>query len=383
MSVNRELLHNTLSIQSKSGQTKRMQKYLLRFAKKHGIQATVDQGNIYMVKGEANLYPCAVAHTDTVHKIIDNFAVVIHKGVYYGKDRDTGKQHGVGGDDKVGVALALQALIDFPVMKAAFFRDEEIGCVGSRQADMSFFKDVSLVAQADRRGNHDFADTIFGNDLVGRQFAYAVKPLLEQHGYKSVRGMLTDVYQLRENGLECPSFNMSAGYHDPHSDRETVNIEDVDAAWGLMSSIIDELGGEKWDHPYFPESEFALWWEDEENEADMDDEEGDFIDLDGFGSKERLSSRVGRDSEQGELRSIVQMHTHINGTDECPLCGSVSLLYDDTLGAFYCSTCLDFVGVPNIDDDDAELLGSLVNGRGEPLLPQQQMKLMLPMRVRS
>ena len=40
-------------------------------------------------------------------------------------------------------------------MKVAFFVSEEIGCVGSRNADMGFFEDARFVIEPDRRGYED------------------------------------------------------------------------------------------------------------------------------------------------------------------------------------------------------------------------------------
>lgn len=45
-------------------------------------------------------------------------------------------------------------------MKVAFFVSEEIGCVGSRNADMGFFEDARFVIEPDRRGYEDLITNI-------------------------------------------------------------------------------------------------------------------------------------------------------------------------------------------------------------------------------
>ena len=56
------------------------------------------------------------------------------------------------------------------VIKLAFFVDEEIGCVGSSNANMKFFDDVSFVLQADRQGYEDVAVDIYGIEMFGGEF---------------------------------------------------------------------------------------------------------------------------------------------------------------------------------------------------------------------
>ena len=99
--MDRQTLHNTLSIQSESYNTERMQRYIERFVRNWVPTAhlTNDDGNIYITKGDTDVFPCIIAHTDTVHDIIPDFVVNVRHGIYYGKDRKSGKQYGVGGDD--------------------------------------------------------------------------------------------------------------------------------------------------------------------------------------------------------------------------------------------------------------------------------------------
>lgn len=38
-------------------------------AQTENVEYQVENGNIYVIKGNADLYPCIVAHMDTVHDI--------------------------------------------------------------------------------------------------------------------------------------------------------------------------------------------------------------------------------------------------------------------------------------------------------------------------
>lgn len=259
--ISLELLHNVLSVQSKSGDHKRMNRFIRKFCRKHGFEFWEDNGNVYIVKGEADLYPCMIAHGDTVHSVIDNF-VVIHnreKGYFHGINKSKvipagtgGIQYahyanaGVGGDDKVGVAIVLHCLLTFPVMKAVIFRDEETGCQGSAVADMSFFDDCAFVGEVDRKGHDDFVNFIGGKRLFSQNFRDAVTPYLEAYKFRETTGLTTDVGQLRKNGLAIACFNMSAGYHAPHTPAEIVNIAHVQNCVGLVEDIVGNLSTEQW-----------------------------------------------------------------------------------------------------------------------------------------
>ena len=153
-------LTEILSVPSYSGDESRMIKYLIGVLDSKGYDYTVDhQGNIYVTKGSSEYYPCVVAHTDTVHDIHKDFKVFDNDNTLFAFSNDNHQQVGVGGDDNVGLWIGLEMLLDLDIIKCAFFHSEEVGCVGSSQADMSWFKDVGYVFQSDRRGNSDFVNS--------------------------------------------------------------------------------------------------------------------------------------------------------------------------------------------------------------------------------
>lgn len=231
-----------LNIQSVSGDTERMSEYIMDKAFELGCDVEYTDGNLYVTKGISpdDTYPCIVSHTDTVHDIIpdQDYMVVYDDNIAMAYDLRKMKPTGIGGDDKVGIYIALRMLEDLPYCKAAFFRDEEIGCVGSNVADMSFFNDVRFVLQCDRRGNSDFVYNILGVDLYNDKFYNDIAPIITKHGYSETMGGLTDVYQLAINGVGVAVANMSCGYFNPHSDDEMINLIDVDNCMSMVYEIM-------------------------------------------------------------------------------------------------------------------------------------------------
>lgn len=103
--LRKQLLIDTLSIQSSSGNEFDMIAYIKDFCFENVPNADVQikDNNIYITKGDSDVYPCIVSHTDTVHDIHNNFRVFDDNGCIFAFNSDTGTQVGVGGDDKVGI----------------------------------------------------------------------------------------------------------------------------------------------------------------------------------------------------------------------------------------------------------------------------------------
>ena len=254
--MDKNLLFRTLSVQTDSRKTKRMEGFIVKFVERLAaagmdIRYThTTSGNIYVTKGAGPIYPTIVAHTDTVHDIVpnDEYEVRSNGKIMWAHNPKLGTWTGIGGDDKVGVFIALSMLRDLPTAKAAFFVDEEIGCIGSSLAAMEFFVDRAFVLQCDRRGNDDFVDRIFGTDLYGPEFATAIKDTLARFGYTPTTGGLTDVVTLKEQGLDVACANMSCGYFSPHSRWETVGLLDVQRCYDLVQTLCENFGAVRWEH---------------------------------------------------------------------------------------------------------------------------------------
>lgn len=246
-------LKSVMAIQSSTYETQAMDDFIYEQYEKiikgneDNYSYVYDDGNTYITKGIADTYPCVIAHTDTVHDIQDNFVVFEDENLMFAMDMDFGLQVGIGGDDKVGIYVALEMLRECDIIKVAFFRDEEHGCLGSREADMRWFENVEFVLQCDRQGYKDFVAEIFGNILFDKKFSDAISDLLSRYGKKETRnGGMTDVYQLTENGLDVCVANLSCGYYRPHCDDEIIYKQEVFDTRDLVYEIIQELSGRKW-----------------------------------------------------------------------------------------------------------------------------------------
>lgn len=241
-----EELINLMSVQSTSGGEKRMQKFIKDYLKSIGnIEFWQDKGNIYAIKGVSKSYPCVVAHTDTVHSIIDDFRVLLSGDEMIAIDGKDCSRAGIGGDDKVGIFVALQAMKRLDVCKAAFFREEEIGCKGSAQANMDFFSDTEFVIQCDRQGMEGVVDSIYGIELYDSNFSKKINDILLKYNRKEIDGGLTDVYQLAENGLDVCCMNVCCGYYRPHTDDEFIVVSHVMSTINMVLEIIDRCKGER------------------------------------------------------------------------------------------------------------------------------------------
>lgn len=240
-------LKKVLSVQSESYNQFRTFAFVIRELKRLSIDFYVSDGCIYATKGDSENFPCIVSHLDTVHDIEKGFEVLESKGNFFAINSNM-EQVGVGGDDKVGIFICLSLLAVKENLKAVFFRDEEVGCVGSYSADMEFFKDCGYVLQCDRKGYGDFVTDISGCVLSSKDFKKDVKTTCKNYGFKFVNGGMTDVLALHENNIGVSVANISCGYYNPHTFNEYVNINDVLNTLSFVNDLIDTLGETKYKH---------------------------------------------------------------------------------------------------------------------------------------
>lgn len=242
-----QLFTDILETQSVSGDVGRMTSLVVSYAEMFGAKVEVKDGNVYVVKGNPTEhgYPCIVSHTDTVHDILpdEQYSVGYDRknGIIYAYDYTKRSFTGIGGDDKVGIYIALSAIRDFSSIKSVFFRDEEIGCVGSGLADMSFFSDCMYILQCDRKGNANFVNSISGIDISSKDFQDDVSDIIKKHGYEFHPGGVTDVGKLTANDVGISCANMSCGYHNPHTSEEIIDVKDVSDTKELVYEIIETL----------------------------------------------------------------------------------------------------------------------------------------------
>jgi putative aminopeptidase FrvX len=277
-----ERLKKILSIPSLYGREEKVRKYIADWATSRNIPHYTDKiGNIYLTKGESEFYPCMVAHMDTVHKIeyegIDiveetyvksktDYSSVcegqqVLRGYIKGKPHTNVNRTGCGGDDKAGIFLALEIMDKFDVMKCAFFVSEEIGCIGSKEADPDFFGNVAYTIQHDSPENDTISWYCSGYQLFSSEWAKPgvvideetgknkfegkIGDLLYDHGVRIfARHPFTDVSQLTKKfDFEC--INLPAAYYQYHTANECVLIDGIEIAYDLSVAIIERLGNEK------------------------------------------------------------------------------------------------------------------------------------------
>lgn len=104
---------------------------------------------------------------------------------------------------------------------------------------MQFFDDCRYVVQIDRKGNKDFITTAAGQELCGDGF-YEVTEAAK-YGYIKTVGAMTDIMQLKENGLNIAGCNLSCGYYNPHTDNENTNLADLQNCFNLCLHILDKV----------------------------------------------------------------------------------------------------------------------------------------------
>jgi len=237
-----ELLKQLYGIHSPSYGEKKMKKFIKGWCRYNIPEANVvaENGNLYITKGDAETYPCIVAHLDQVQdKHSDDFRCYVSDGKVYGFSVKEMRMEGLGADDKNGIWIALKCLLQYDVMKVAFFMGEEVGCVGSGKANMEFFEDCRWVVQCDRRDGGDLISMASCVDLCSQDFLDAIE--MDRFGYHEEHGLMTDVMELKEQGLKVSCVNMSCGYHRPHTDGEYTVISELMNCRRFVEWIVENV----------------------------------------------------------------------------------------------------------------------------------------------
>jgi hypothetical protein len=273
---NLELLKDLCELSSPTGDEQDVKDYILMWAEANAPQAIIETdtyGNIYFTKGKIENFPTFVAHMDDVHDRVKNKKIFIHQNVMYAMDGDTMEQVGTAGDDRVGVFMALTMLQYLDNVKAAFFVEEEVGCVGSAHCNLDFFDNSAYVIQSDRRGSKDFLCTASGTTLNSKAFQKILKSTITKYGLKIAHnGGLTDVVELRDAGVNVCMANVASGYYRPHEETEIILIDHVEKLVDFYFDMVEVLEGKRWESKAskktYSRRQFANWgktwdWDDE------------------------------------------------------------------------------------------------------------------------
>ena len=236
-----KLLKRLYETYSPSGKEMRMRSFIKKHVADNVPEAIVTEdnvGNIYITKGLETDYPCVVAHLDQVQKQRSkDFRAVETRDIIFGYSPANRRREGLGADDKNGIWIALRCLEKYEAIKDAFFVGEEVGCVGSGQADIQLFSDCRFIIEPDRRGYGDLIIQIGWEPICSKDFLNDMQA--ERFGYKPTDGLMTDVEALRENGVEVSCINLSCGYYEPHTNDEFTVKEDLMNCLFFVQYIIE------------------------------------------------------------------------------------------------------------------------------------------------
>ena len=238
--MNKELLFQLYSIHSESGREKKMRRFLRKKAFECGATSveTDSHGNLLIVKGESETYPCLAAHMDQVQdRHSKDFRCVQIGDDVIGWSPKSHEQQGLGADDKNGLFICLELLRKFDAIKVAFFVGEEVGCKGSSKVDLGFFKDCRFIVEPDRKGSSDLITSMFCGEVCSEDFQKAIG--YKEYGYKPAVGSITDVGELVERGVGISCLNLSCGYYHAHSDEEITILSDLENCMDFVEHIVE------------------------------------------------------------------------------------------------------------------------------------------------
>lgn len=246
--MNIELYKEMLSIRSLSYSSEqiRFREWIIDYISKKNYKnitfETDTYGNLYVKKGNSKNFNCVVAHLDINQKACADFSVIHNEQWITGINNATGRQIGLGHDDKIGVYFALEMLERFRNLKCFFPLDEEVGCVGTDKSDTTFFDNVGFMVQLDRRGHSDISQSTNGIEVVTEATKTKLMPILTEYGFHWEDCMFTDVGELvGMNGKQ--GVNISCGYYNEHSDNEILNINQYMNSEAFAFEILKKVQG--------------------------------------------------------------------------------------------------------------------------------------------
>lgn len=270
-----QLLKEVLSVPTHTYQEDLMVQFIVDWLKSNNIEHYVDEHlNVYAIKQTGELpedfvFPCVIAHTDTVHKLD---TINVREEMLPNTEgelklslkayNDSGSPTGIGGDDKCGVFACFELLKELPNLKAAFFVSEETGCHGSKMADPSFFTNVGYAIQFDAPENWMVTETCYGAKLFDRDSEFFEKcDKVITEGMSNRKYMIhpyTDVYALKTK-FDFSCINISIGYYDYHTKNEYVVVEDTFNGIDVGKQMIELLGYQKYTHEKQKSLSFRYW----------------------------------------------------------------------------------------------------------------------------
>jgi len=138
----------------------------------------------------------------------------------------------MGGDDKTGIAIAIELAKVMPKQsfKFLFTVEEEIGCIGIKYAiehHAKFFEDCLYSITCDRKGSSDICVTTGGERNVNNYFLAELAKWGIVTGVPVIlaQGSSSDNFYIKR--LVSNAVNISAGYHSPHTNSEYIIVDET------------------------------------------------------------------------------------------------------------------------------------------------------------
>jgi hypothetical protein len=204
-------------------------------------------GNLISLSHRPEELRAVVAHTDSVDQNKgDDVEAIFRQG---GLIHSVRRLRPIGGDDKVGVAIALVIAEFAPEISVLLLADEEGGCDGAKAVDIP---QHVLAVECDRRGSCDLVDRILQQDLMDYSVKSHMKGILPHRNVTT--GSNTDVKELVSRELALNAVNLSCGYHKPHTSDEFVVLTQAHQAladaWSLLFYLPIDMEPVKITKPY-------------------------------------------------------------------------------------------------------------------------------------
>ncbi|KAA9022860.1 M20/M25/M40 family metallo-hydrolase [Niallia endozanthoxylica] len=240
------LLEQLLSIPGASGKEERVRDFVKERLTPYVDDLSVDRnGNLLAEKTYRSGHGPTIllnAHLDTVEEIEQDRTIIKENGIW-------SSSWGIlGADDRAGVASILHMAEILPQtsfsgkVKFIFTVKEEIGLVGARKVDEYFLWGTDAAIVVDRRGTGDIVTSCGGylpfcEEAYGQFFEKVAKDE-GLFGWKCTPGGSSDTRIWTEHGIQ--SVNLSAGYHNEHTEDECLDVGACYRTVGLIKAFFEQ-----------------------------------------------------------------------------------------------------------------------------------------------
>ena len=211
--------------------------------------------NFIFVKGVAPIL--LVAHLDTVH------AEPVKQICASADGNILMSPQGIGGDDCCGV-YALNKIYEMSAVKPflLFTCNEEVGGIGAKvfcnclrdKFLSSLCNSFKLIIEIDRKGNNDAVYY----DCVNPNFEHYIS----SKGFKTALGSFSDISLIAPT-LGVAAVNLSAGYYNPHTLHEFINLQELNSTINRVVDIVaDSVKDDFHKFQYLEHYAFDGYWND-------------------------------------------------------------------------------------------------------------------------